>query len=105
MVLARRDGKLAIEVPLHAQSPLPERTAFGNLRLDFRSGYVRRSAAFPWRLALAAATAEHSSAYVLKVDRNGQMCFADAGPLQGGEAPDDKERFQRLERMFLQQGS
>lgn len=66
-----------LSVPLHAQSPLPERTAFGDLKRDFRRGYIRRSAAFPWLLVRPAAELSASGAFVVKVDRNGQLLLAE----------------------------
>ncbi|NTE57481.1 hypothetical protein G6M78_20680 [Agrobacterium tumefaciens] len=73
-------------LPLYAQSPLPSRVDFRDLKADFRSGLVRRSASFVWTLSRPCAEygvetekkAATISAHVVKIDRNGQMHLPDS---------------------------
>ena len=87
----------SLSLPLHAQSPLPWRVDFRNLKQDFRKGLVRRSATFVWGLARAASdVADHSrarfGAHILKSDRNGQTYL-----------PTSEEEFLRPERPRLKE--
>lgn len=77
MVLSKHND--SIGVPLHAQSPLPWRIDFRDLKADFRKGLIQRSATFVWALARSVGdfgkTPIHC--YVLKSDRNGQTYLPD----------------------------
>jgi hypothetical protein len=44
------DGQSALSLPLYAQSPLPARVDWQNLKEDLRAGLVHRSATFTWSL-------------------------------------------------------
>ena len=66
-------------LPLYAQSPLPWRVDFRDLKEDFRNGLVRHSATFVWGLARPVAEFARNDpqkynfrTHVVKVDRNGQ---------------------------------
>jgi hypothetical protein len=67
-----------LSLPLYAQSPLPWRVDFRNLKRDFRAGLVRRSATFVWGLSRSlveigtGASPASIQAHVVKMDRNGQ---------------------------------
>jgi hypothetical protein len=67
-----------LSLPLYAQSPLPWRVDFRNLKQDFRAGLVRRSATFVWGLTRplveigTKATAATMGVHVVKMDKNGQ---------------------------------
>jgi hypothetical protein len=77
-----------LRVPLHAQSPMSERTAFGRLKDDFRRGYIRYTGAFPWLLSIPGDAMAASGAAVVNVDRNGQMWPAEqAGQFVSVETP------------------
>jgi hypothetical protein len=71
-------NKPRLTLPLYAQSPLPWRVDVRNLKQDFRTGLVHRSATFVWGLArpsleLAGDTKpENLRTHIVKVDRNGQ---------------------------------
>jgi hypothetical protein len=80
------DKTPALSLPLHAQSPLPWRIDFRNLKEDFRKGLVRRSATFVWQLARPDLDGR---VHVVKVDRNGQTYL----PKDPGEfLPADRPR-------------
>ena len=68
------DPAAKLAAPLHAQSPLPWRVDFRNLKNDFRSGLVRRTASFVWGFGRAKAQlfGRPVKAYLVKMDRNGQ---------------------------------
>lgn len=67
-----------LSLPLYAQSPLPWRVDFRNLKRDFRAGLVRRSATFVWALArtfveIGSPKSDASvRTHIVKMDRNGQ---------------------------------
>jgi hypothetical protein len=67
-----------LSLPLYAQSPLPWRVDFRDLKRDFRAGLVRRSATFVWGLSRSLAeigtgtSSTKIQAHVVKMDRNGQ---------------------------------
>jgi hypothetical protein len=91
MFLAGASSDRRLAVPLHAQSPVPERTAFGRLKDDFRRGYVRRTAAFPWMLSRTQHELDHDGrVFTVKVDRNGQMWL-----------PSSPDKFAQLEQLAL----
>ena len=90
-----KHGEVALSLPLYAQSPLPWRVDFRNLKADFRAGLVRRSASFVW--VLSRPTVEYGvpqkqaasiAAHIVKIDRNGQL-----------HLPDEDEEFLPPERM------
>jgi hypothetical protein len=75
-----------LTLPLYAQSPLPWRVDFRNLKQDFRDGLVRHSATFVWGLARPLAelgrddpAKRNFRTYIVKVDRNGQT-YLPEGP-------------------------
>jgi hypothetical protein len=73
---ATRDNQPALSLPLYAQSPLPWRVDFRNLKRDFRIGLVHRSASFVWGLSRSLADMDAMATpvrtHIVKIDRNGQ---------------------------------
>lgn len=79
---AIRSDQSTLSLPLYAQSPLPWRVDFRDLKNDFRTGLVRRSATFVWGMARPRADLGISEApippircHIVKSDRNGQTYF------------------------------
>ncbi|MBY5871330.1 hypothetical protein HFN53_04755 [Rhizobium leguminosarum] len=78
-------SQTALSLPLYAQSPLPWRVDFRNLKADFRAGLVRRSATFVWALSRQSVdygvpetnTPATIAVHVVKIDRNGQLHLPD----------------------------
>lgn len=74
-----RNLENTLSVPLHAQSPLPERVDFDNLRSDFRLGMVTRNATYSWLTSVPKQWTGPGkvSAFVVKIERNGQHYLAE----------------------------
>lgn len=78
-------SQTALCLPLYAQSPLPWRVDFRNLKADFRTGLIRRSATFVWTLSrppMEYGIHEEKklatiAAHIVKIDRNGQLHLPD----------------------------
>lgn len=90
------EGVGRLDLPLYAQSPLPWRVDFRNLKRDFREGLVRRSATFVWNQSRPSKEYDlvdgktNVGIHIVKVDRNGQM-----------HLPDNEHEFQPADRMAL----
>lgn len=88
LMLKNADTVPELSLPLYAQSPLPWRIDYRDLKSDFRKGLVRRSATFVWGLTrslkeigdanVKPAKTPLVAAFIVKTDRNGQTHLPEA---------------------------